>query len=96
MIQIQCPWCGLRDELEFTWGDEVHGARPRSPEALPDAVWVNYLYFRNNLKGTAYERWCHTYGCRQWFNVLRDTATHRIQSVSRLDEAKAEVNTWGG
>jgi sarcosine oxidase subunit delta len=36
---------------------------------------------RINPKGVSLERWRHTYGCRQWFNVARDTVSHRILAV---------------
>jgi len=28
MLRIECPWCGLRDEPEFTYGGESHITRP--------------------------------------------------------------------
>ena len=33
------------------------------------------------------ERWVHSQGCRQWFNLLRDTVTHRIVLSYRIGEA---------
>ena len=33
---------------------------------------------RDNPKGDLSERWMHAAGCRRWFNVVRDTATHEI------------------
>ena len=29
-------------------------------------------------KGVQAERWFHAMGCRRWFNVVRDTVTHKI------------------
>ena len=92
MNQLPCPWCGVRDDREFTWGDEVHGARPEFPERLTDSNWADYLYVRPNVKGVTLERWCHTYGCRQWFSLIRDTATHRIYGAYLLDEAPPELS----
>ena len=41
-------------------------------------------------KGRLAERWCHSHGCGQWFNVLRDTVTHEIVSVYRMGEPRPE------
>jgi sarcosine oxidase subunit delta len=79
MLRIQCPWCGERDEAEFRSGGESHITRP-SFEA-DDATWAKYLFYRSNPKGVQFERWCHAYGCGQWFNVARDTVTHEAQAV---------------
>jgi len=86
MLRIECPWCGLRDEPEFSYGGEAHIARP--PADCSDEAWSGYLYFRSNPKGVHAERWCHGYGCGQWFNVLRDTVSHRIIAVYRMGELR--------
>ena len=81
MLLIECPWCGPRDEQDFSYGGEAHIARPKSPEKLSDEQWGDYLFMRKNTKGAHLERWvCN--GCRRWFNVRRDTST---------DEAGVEV-----
>ena len=36
MLLIECPWCGPREETEFSCGGEAHIARPPSPDALAD------------------------------------------------------------
>jgi heterotetrameric sarcosine oxidase delta subunit len=89
MLLIECPWCGKRDESEFHCGGESHIARP-PPEAT-DEVWAGYLYFRTNPKGVQHERWVHWAGCRQWFNVARNTATHEILAVYRMDAPKPDL-----
>jgi len=78
MLRIPCPWCGERDESEFTYGGEATVVRPQDPSAASDAEWADYLFYRENLKGPHRERWVHTYGCRQWFEIVRDTVTHEI------------------
>jgi sarcosine oxidase subunit delta len=78
MLLIPCPWCGPRNEIEFRYGGEAHITRPDSPEAVDDAAWADYLFMRANPKGPLAERWVHSAGCRRWFNLVRDTVSHRI------------------
>ena len=85
MLRIRCPWCGVRDEIEFRWGGEVPLTRPGPPEAVCDEVWAEYLFMRDNGKGFVRERWLHAMGCRQWFVVQRCTTTHEIRTTARLD-----------
>jgi len=86
MLLIACPWCGPRDETEFSCGGEAHIAFPADPGALDDARWGEYLFMRANPKGYYRERWVHAHGCRRWFNVARDTTTERILAVYRMGE----------
>jgi sarcosine oxidase subunit delta len=87
MLRIRCPWCGLRDEVEFRWGGEVPVARPAPPDEASDAAWGEYLFLRNNPKGWVRERWLHALGCRQWLIAERDTVTHEIRSSSPVPRA---------
>jgi heterotetrameric sarcosine oxidase delta subunit len=95
MLLIPCPWCGPRDEVEFHYGGEAHIARPAEPAALDDTTWADYLFMRRNPKGPFAERWVHNAGCRRWFNLLRDTATHRILAVYKIGEP-APKRSWFG
>lgn len=82
MLRIPCPYCGSeRDEDEFTFGGPYHRVRPVAPDTLSDEQWADYLFTRENVRGGALERWRHTYGCRQWFGVERDTVSHALVSV---------------
>ena len=89
MLRIDCPWCGTRDELEFSCGGEAHATRPTID--TDDAAWSDYLFFKENTKGIHYEQWMHQYGCGRWFNVARDTVTHEIHAVYEMGEAKPEL-----
>lgn len=89
MMQIPCPWCGLRDETEFCWGGQAHVVRPADPAQVPDTDWAAYQFHRVNTQGEHLERWRHTFGCRQWFNLARDTVSHRINAVYQLGEQRA-------
>jgi len=86
MLLIACPWCGPRDEIEFVCGGQSHIVRPEPYDEVSDETWGDYLFFRDNPKGNHRERWHHSFGCRQWFNVVRSTVTHEIVSVYRMGE----------
>lgn len=89
MLRIPCPYCGVRDQDEFRYGGEASIVRPDDPDNVSDAEWADYLFYRDNVKGPRLERWLHSYGCRQWFLVRRDTLTHEIAEVRRLDTGVA-------
>lgn len=79
MIRIPCPFCGVRDHSEFTYGKD---ASIRYPELeAPMEQWVNAVFERENLDGVVSETWHHNNGCRMWLIVERDTTTHEIHSV---------------
>jgi sarcosine oxidase, subunit delta len=81
MLLIACPHCGPRAETEFRCGGQAHVQRPGPHDAVTDEAWADYLFYRANPKGENRERWLHAAGCRCWFNVVRNTVTHRITAV---------------
>ena len=86
MLRICCPYCGMRDEPEFTFGGPSHVTRPEPN--VDDATWADYLFIRDNPVGLHFERWVHAYGCGQWFNVARDTRNHEIVRVYPMGDAR--------
>jgi sarcosine oxidase, subunit delta len=90
MLRILCPYCGVRDELEFTFGGPSHLTRP--PPDTDDGTWTSYLFTRQNPAGVHLERWLHTYGCGRWFNVARDTRTHQILKAYGMGDPKPDVS----
>ena len=103
MLLIPCPYCGKRDEHEFTYareghiarptnGGEAHIARPLEPEKLSDAEWGDYVFMRTNPKGVHYERWNHARGCRRWFNMVRHTVSHEILAAYKIGDPKPTVS----
>lgn len=86
MLRIPCPYCGTRDQDEFRYGGEAPIIRPENPDQASDQQWAEYLFYRENVKGPHLERWLHTFGCRQWFLIERDTLTHEITQVRRMVE----------
>lgn len=90
MLRIPCPYCGLRDEPEFTFGGPSHVIRPGFD--VSDAEWSDYLFNRENPKGVHCERWCHSYGCGRWFNVARDTVNHETLAVYHMGEPEPALS----
>ena len=90
MLLISCPNCGPRDETEFHYGGQAHVAYPENPNDLTDREWAEYLFYRENTKGSFAERWVHSTGCRQWFNMLRDTVTYDIHSIYAMGQPRPD------
>ncbi len=84
MLYIDCPYCGLRNETEFSCGGEAHITRPVSNDLLSKKEWSEYLFSRHNPKGVFLERWVHTSGCRKWFNLVRNTITNEIYEIYQI------------
>ena len=72
-LRIPCPRCGSRPSEEFTYGGEL-----RPLEADDPAAEFARIYLRENAAGPRPERWFHSYGCRRWLTVTRDTRTNRV------------------
>ena len=101
MLHIKCPYCGLRNETEFSCGGEAHIARPISNNNLSNKEWSEYLFSSYNPKGVFLERWVHSSGCRRWFNLVRNTVTNEIYEVYKIGTKpkstvgiKAYKNNW--
>ena len=67
MQLIACPWCGPREEIEFSYGGQAAVAYPADPASLSDEQWARFVFFRDNPKGPFAERWVHSAGCRRWY-----------------------------
>jgi len=76
-MRIPCPYCGQRGNDEFVYLGSADPVRPASPDAPLD-VWIDYVFMRDNPAGANRELWHHTYGCRAWVVVTRDTRTHEV------------------
>lgn len=79
MHQIDCPWCGKRDEAEFQYQGDATVTRPKAD--APTGKFFDYVYGRENPKGWHIEWWHHVAGCRQWVKVVRNTLTHEIHAT---------------
>lgn len=89
MLRISCPYCGSeRDEDEFTFGGPYRRVRPTTPQDLTDEQWAAYLFTRENVRGSVLERWRHTFGCRQWFGIERDTVSHALIRIFTFEQMR--------
>ncbi len=93
MLLITCPWCGQRDQSEFTYGGQAHIARPPDNASMTDAQWAEFVFMRDNTKGVFAERWMHGSGCRHWFNAIRNTATDEFLAVYKPGEPRPAVTS---
>ena len=96
MLQIRCPYCGERPELEFHCGGEAHIARPLDPSSVEEQAWAEFLFYRGNDKGVQAERWNHIHGCQRWFNALRDTVTDRILQTYKMGTPRPDADNSNG
>jgi sarcosine oxidase subunit delta len=85
MLLIPCPWCGPRNQVEFTYGGDATLRRPANDASA--LAWVDYVYLRDNPCGAHNELWLHSAGCRSWFKLRRDTRTHDIVAVARINQS---------
>ena len=44
MFVIKCPYCGERDQTEFSCHGEAHIVRPDNPAEVSDEEWGEYLF----------------------------------------------------
>jgi heterotetrameric sarcosine oxidase delta subunit len=82
MLLFDCPFCGPRDQSEFTYGRE---AAPIPALDAPREAWERYVFQRDNPRGPHREWWHHNHGCRRWLVVTRDTQTHAVLAVEEPD-----------
>ena len=86
MLEIKCPYCGNRSQNEFAYGGDATVKRPELNTEVSDQDWDNFVYYSKNPRGNHLELWHHISGCRQWFKVLRNTATHDIIQTMEMKE----------
>jgi heterotetrameric sarcosine oxidase delta subunit len=74
-LMIPCDHCGPRPLTEFSFGEI-----PQVPDHLtdPDERDLDRAFMHANTEGPVVERWFHTFGCRRWITVHRDTRTDQL------------------
>ncbi|HCX87542.1 MAG TPA: sarcosine oxidase subunit delta [Gammaproteobacteria bacterium] len=89
MLRISCPFCGVRDHSEFSYGGDASVEYPALD--APECEWIEAVFQRENPDGVQFETWQHLHGCRMWLVVERDTCTHAIHSVRPAHNGIARV-----
>ena len=86
MLNIRCPYCGDRSQKECAYGGDGTVVRPKLNQEISDEKWDEFVYLRKSPRGKHIELWHHIAGCRQWFQVKRDTVTHEIFQTAKMSE----------
>lgn len=101
-MRIACPFCGERENGEFTYLGDASPKRPNfavdsgeSPERVEDAFY-DYVYLRDNVAGFMREYWYHGGGCRSWLIAERNTVTHEFRSVTAAPGVGASTPVQAG
>ena len=81
MLQIDCPHCGPRAQVEFTYERTLDSVV--QPDADPSEAMAR-LFARANPRGLDEEVWRHTFGCRAWLVMTRHRVTHAIEAISAV------------
>ncbi len=77
VLRVECPNCGYRDGLEFTFIREAP-ATDRPWEA-GIVEWRRYLYFGRNTDGWTREQWLHGGGCGRYLTIERNRSTNALR-----------------
>ena len=86
-MRIECPFCGDRDLVEFTYLGDAGFRRPPSDAEDCAQRYYEAVYLRDNPAGPHEELWYHAGGCHCWLRVTRNTRTHEILAVRLASEA---------
>ena len=78
-MRLLCPFCGLRDEGEFSYEGDASVAYP--PVEADAAAWHEAVYLRDQPRGRSLELWRHAHGCRALLVLDLDNATHEVHAV---------------
>ena len=78
MMQITCPHCGPRAQIEFIFERSVDSVVVL--DAAPGAA-MEALFTRGNPRGLDDEIWRHTFGCRAWMVITRHRVSNEITAV---------------
>jgi sarcosine oxidase, subunit delta len=89
MQVFPCPFCGPRDETEFTFGGEAGKARPEPADTVSAEAWSGFLYVHLNPRGPSREIWRHD-PCGEFLLLERDTLSHAVHASHSLRKAPAQ------
>ena len=89
-MRINCPHCGLRDVIEFSYAGDANRTR-LNPASTDMDAWNDYVFNRVNTRGRHLEFWQHNHGCRAHLIVERDVVSHEIFSVELARKSLPEI-----
>jgi sarcosine oxidase subunit delta len=79
MQQFDCPWCGPRHHIEFTYLRDSKSVASGDLSTPPDdRVELERIYLRCNHPGVHTEIWQHSFGCRGYLRITRNNLTHEV------------------
>ena len=87
MQLFPCPFCGPREETEFSFGGEAGKARPEPAADVTPETWAQFLYLHPNPRGPAREIWVHN-TCGEFLLMERDTVSHAVRARAPGAEAQ--------
>ena len=80
MQLFNCPWCGPRAHIEFTYIRDHQSVSTRGNGDDPDVQQeLDRIYLRSNHLGPHQEIWQHSAGCRGWLRITRNSLTHEVE-----------------
>ncbi len=84
MLLISCPYCGERDESEFSYGGPS-AKYPAMNSSTSIEKWHRTIHLPGSSQKVLREYWYHESGCEQWIEINRDIDSHEITLVSGAD-----------
>jgi len=85
MLLINCPYCGERDQSEFSYGGRSANY-PTLDSAASVEKWHRAIHLHDSSQKLIREYWYHEYGCEQWIEILRDVDSHEMTPISGADK----------
>ena len=93
-MRLPCPFCGLRDDGEFSFEGPADHAWPALEAPAED--WLEAVFMRAQPGGRARELWRHGLGCGAFLVIERDMRTHEVFSARLAHPGEAAALGGGG
>jgi len=84
MLLINCPYCGERDQSEFSYGGRIRNY-PALDSSASIETWHRAIHLHDSSQTPIGEYWHHECGCEQWIEINRDVDSHEMTPVSGSD-----------
>ena len=92
MLLIDCPYCGERDESEFSYGGRCI-VYPPLDSSTTRGDWHRAIHLHDGSQNVINEYWYHEFGCEQWIGIKRDIESHEITSTSTAGALTAQEDS---